>query len=70
MNRVLAALGPVRLPRLTSRDSVSRNGTQIVAHTNEPLIARVREARAEWERNADPMEGIARIIRASGTLTW
>lgn len=66
----LAALGSVRLPRRTNRDSLTRNGTQITAHTDESLIARVREARAEWERNADPMEGIARIIRASGTLTW
>lgn len=66
----LAALGSVRLPRRTNRDSLTRNGTTITAHTDESLIARVREARAERERHEDLMGGIARVVRAGGTLTW
>ena len=62
------SLGFVRPRSVCDVPAVTRNGEQITSHVNEDLMAEVHKARREWERNADPMQGTARVML--GDLSW
>jgi hypothetical protein len=66
----LAQLGTVRVSPWSPRNAVARGGQEITGRINESLAARVREVRAEWHRNADTMEGIARVRLAPSFAEW